>query len=49
MSKRQQDITDEQFKQLLREISERFAIAGAVVIVFGLAIIALVYLLGGAH
>ena len=48
MSKRQQDITDEQFKQLLREISKRFAIAGAVVIVFGLAIIALV-LLGGAH
>ena len=48
MSKRQQDITDEQFKQLLREISKRFAIAG-VVILIGLAIIALVYLLGGAH
>jgi len=37
MSKRQQEITDEQFKKLLREISKR------------LAIIALVYLLGGAH
>ena len=49
MSKRQQDITDEQFKQLLREISKRFAIAGGVVILIGLAIIALVYLLGGAH
>lgn len=49
MNKRQQDITDEQFKKLLREISKRFAIAGAVVIVFGLAIIALVYLMGGAH
>ena len=46
MSKRQQDITDEQFKQLLREISKRF---GGVVILIGLAIIALVYLLGGAH
>ena len=32
MSKRQQDITDEQFKKLLREISKRFAIAGGVVI-----------------
>ncbi len=50
MSKRrQQDLTDEQFKQLLREISKRFAIAGAVVIAFGLAIIALAYLLGGTH
>lgn len=49
MSKRQQDITDEQFKKLLREISKRFAIAGTVVIVFGLAIIALVYLMGGAR
>ena len=49
MSKRQQDITDEQFKQLLREISKRFAIAGGVGILIGLAISALVYLLGGAH
>ena len=49
MSKRQQEITDEQFKKLLRELSQRFAIAGGVVILFGMAIIALVYLLGGAH
>ena len=49
MSKRQQEITDEQFKKLLREISKRFTIAGGVVILFGMAIIALVYLLGGAH
>ena len=49
MSKRQQEITDEQFKRLIREISIRFAIAGGVVILFGMAIIALVYLLGGAH
>ena len=49
MSKRQQEITDEQFKKLLREIPKRFAIAGGVVILFGMAIIALVYLLGGAH
>ena len=49
MSKRQQDIADEQFKKLLREISKRFTIAGGVVILFGMAIIALAYLLGGAH
>ena len=49
MSKRQQEITDEQFKKLLREISKRFTIVGGVVILFGMAIIALVYLLGGAH
>ena len=49
MSKRQQDITDDQLKKLLRQISKRFAIAGGVVILFGMAIIALAYLLGGAH
>ena len=49
MSKRHRNITDEQYKKLLREISKRFAIAGGVVILFGMAIIALAYLLGGAH
>lgn len=48
MSKRQQDITDEQFMTPSRNF-QRFAIAGGVVILIGLAIIALVYLLGGAH
>lgn len=37
------DITDEQFKKLLREISKRFAILGGIVILIGLAIILIMY------
>ena len=37
------DITDEQFKKLLQEISKRFAILGGIVILIGLAIILIMY------
>ena len=44
------DITDEQFKKLLREISKRFAILGGIVILIGLAIILIMYFwMGGTH
>ena len=44
------DITDEQFKKLLREISKRFAILGGIVILIGLAIILIMYFwMGGSR
>ena len=44
------DITEEQLKKLLREISKRFAILGGIVILIGLAIILIMYFwMGGTH
>ena len=43
------DITDEQFKKLLREISKRFAIMGGILIIVGFLIILFMYLWTGGH
>lgn len=47
--KRNTDITAEEFRELMREINKRLLIAGLIVVGFGLLIIALVAIFGGAH
>ncbi|MDO5749793.1 MAG: hypothetical protein Q4P78_01150 [Rothia sp. (in: high G+C Gram-positive bacteria)] len=47
MGKKQDEYYDQLFKQLLREISKRFLIAGLLVIAVGALIILLMYLFYG--